>query len=153
MTSLPEKKIEAKYLFDLHAVIEALTSGSNLIRNAFINGLNSGEIKVLKSLSKELKAVDEDVYKDFQDVKSGRVYIDEGTKHHATQSALMDKYGTSIFGGSPRPSSFCAVAVSAVEKLDLVTHARPLDDCKKIVKKCAINKPTVLSLSDFAAQA
>ncbi|MEX5596970.1 hypothetical protein [Pseudophaeobacter sp. C1-32P7] len=150
---MPKKKIEAKYLFDLHAVIEALTCGNNLIRNAFISGLNSGEIKVPKTLSKELKDVDEDVYKDFQDVKSGRVYIDEGIKHHATQSALMDKYGTSIFGGSPRPSSFCAVAICAVEKLDLVTHARPLDDCKKIVKKCSIGKPKVLSLTDFAALA
>lgn len=149
---MPQKKIEAKYLFDLYAVIEALTSGNNHIRDAFITRLNSGEIKVPKSLSKELKDVDEDVYKDFQDIKSGRVYIEEGVKHHATQSALMDKYGTSIFGGSPRPSSFCTVAISAVEKLDLVTHGRPLIDCEKIVKKCAINKPKVLSLSDFATQ-
>lgn len=148
---MPQKKIEAKYLFDLYAVIEALTCGNNLIRNAFITGLNSGEIKVPKSLSKELKDVDEDVYKDFQDIKSGRIYIDEGLRHHTTQSALMDKYGTSIFGGSPRPSSFCTVAISAVEKLDLVTHGRPLADCEKIVKKCAIKKPKVLSLSDFAA--
>ena len=149
---MPKKKIEAKYLFDLHAVIEALTGRSNLIRNAFISGLNSGEIKVPKSLSKELKDVDEEIYRDFQDVKSGRVYIDEGVKHHATQSALMDKYGTSIFGGSPLSSSFCAVAISAVEKLNLVTHGRPLNDCKKIVKKCSISKPAVLSLSDFAAE-
>jgi len=150
---LPKEKIEAKYLFDVHAVIEALTGGNNLIRNAFISGMNSGEIKVPKSLSKELKDVDEDVYRDFQEVKSGRVYIDEGVRHHATQSALMDKYGTSIFGGSPRPSSFCGVAISAVEKLNLVTHGRPLHDCNKIVIKCAISKPAVLSLSDFAAQA
>ena len=96
--------------------------------------------------------MDEDVYKDFQDIKSGRVYISEGVKHHATQSALMDKYGTSIFGGSSGTSSFCIVAISVVEKLDLVTHGRALNDCEKIVKKCAISKPKVLSLSDFAAR-
>lgn len=150
---MPKEKAQAKYLFDLHAVIEALTCGNNLIRNSFISGLNSGEIKVPKSLSKELKDVDEGVYKDFQDVKSGRVYIDESAKHHATQSALMEKYGTTIFGGSPRPSSFFSVAMSAVEKLDLVTHGRPLDDCKKIVGKCKVDKPQILSLSDFSALA
>lgn len=150
---MPEEKVEAKYLFDLYAVIEALSSGNNLIRNAFISGLNCGEIRVPKSVSKELKDVDPDVYRDFQDVKSGRVYIDEGLKHQTVQSALMDTYGTSIFGGSPRPSSFALVAVCAVEKLVLVTHGRPHGECRKIVDKCGISSPSVLSLTEFAATA
>lgn len=148
---MPKQKIDAKYLFDLYAVIEALTCGNNLIRDAFINGLKSGEIRVPKSLSKELKDVDEDVYRDFQSVKSGRVYIEEGAKHYSTQSALMERYGTSIFGGSPPESNFLAVAISVVEKVDLVTHGKPLSNCRKIVNDCAIGKPKVLSLADFAA--
>lgn len=151
--TLPEEKIEAKYLFDLHAALEALTSGNNQLRSAFISGLNSGLIKVSKSLSKELKDVDPVAYKDFQAVKSGHVYIAEGVRHQAVQSALMDDFGTSIWGGSPRPSSFNAIAVCTVEKLDLVTHGRPHKECCKIVKKCSNGKPAVLSLNEFAAAA
>lgn len=150
---MPAKKVEAKYLFDLHAVLEALTSGNNMFRSAFISGLNSGLIKVPKSLSKELKDIDPDAYDDFQAVKSGRVYITEGVRHQAVQSTLMDDYGTSIWGGSPRPSSFNVIAVCTVEKLDLVTHGRPHRECCKIVKKCSNGKPAVLSLDEFAAAA
>jgi formate hydrogenlyase subunit 4 len=128
---LPKKSSSPKYLFDLYAVIEALRTNNNLIRDSFISGINSDLIRFPKSLSKELKDIDESIYTEFQTVKSGRVYISEGTKHYATQSILMERFGTTIFGGSPHASCFCSVAICAVEMLDLVTHERPLNDCKK----------------------
>lgn len=148
----PKNKKDPKFLFDLHAVTEALTTGNNQIRTAFIDGLNSGEIMVPHSLSKELKDVDEDLYKDFQSVKSGRVYQRTGTKHSAMQQSLMDKHGTSIWGGSPSSAYFEMIAVCAVQKLSLVSNAKALDGCKNILKKCGISKPKLLSLGQFVAE-
>jgi hypothetical protein len=147
---LPAVKSQPKFLFDLYAVIEALTCGNNRIRSSFITGMNSGEVKIIKSVSKELKDCYEDIYNDFQSVKLGRVYQNEGARHYATQQSLMQNFGTNMWGNSPRPACFASVAICVIEKLDLVTNARPLKDCKKIVDKCGLAKPTVLSLTEFA---
>ncbi|WP_050521077.1 hypothetical protein [Pseudorhodobacter antarcticus] len=144
------KKSSPKYLFDLHAVIKALSGGNNLVRSAFISGLESGEVLIQRSVSKELKDVDEDVYKDFQLVNPGRVYQSEGAKHASVQQALQQKYGTNFWGNSPRPSCFLSVAMSTCEDLILVTDGRPLSDCRKIVKDCSL-ATKVFSLPDFAA--
>ncbi len=147
----PKDKKEPKFLFDLHAVIEALTTGNNQVRTAFIDGLNSGEIMVPHALSKELKEVDPDAYKDFQAVKSGRVYQKTGVKHSAMQQTLMDKHGTGIWGGSPSAAYFEMIAVCAVQKLSLVSNAKALAGCKSILNKCGMNKPKVLTLAQFVA--
>lgn len=109
----------------------------------------SGEVSIIKSVPKELKDIDEIIYKDFQSVKTGRVYQDELVKHSAVQQTLQQKYGTNFWGNSPRPTCFLLVAVSTCENLTLVTSGRPLTDCKKIVKECALTT-NVISLAEFA---
>ena len=113
-------KAQPKYLFDLYGVITILSSGSNQARDAFINGLASGSVKVMSEVSNQLKDVNEDLYKQFQDIKSGRVYQHTTVAHSSAQQALMDKFGTGLFGGSPSPEYFESVAVCKVEKLGLV---------------------------------
>ena len=62
----------------------------------------------------------------------------------------MDKHGASIFGWSPPAQRFEVLAVCKGEKLDLVSHGKPLGECKKITKKCGLDSPRVFSLEDFA---
>lgn len=85
-----------KYIFDLYAVIEIINDGSNQLRSFFIDGLKDGSIKVLKSLSKELKDVDSNAYDDFQGMKPSRVYVEETVSDEGLQGVLMTKYGTSL---------------------------------------------------------
>jgi hypothetical protein len=86
------KKSSPKYLFDLHAVIKALSGGNNLVRSAFISGLESGEVLIQRSVTKELKDVDEAVYKDFQRVNPGRV----SSKHKTSMIDVRVKGGSFV---------------------------------------------------------
>lgn len=144
------EKVPPKYLFDLYGVIGVLESNNNKLRSAFIDGLETGEVKVMHGVSKELKDTYEDLYKEFQSMKSGRVYQKSLPKHFAMQQNLMEKFGTSLWGNSPKPEHFEAIAVCAVEKLHLVTHDKPLKMCSKIVDKCALKKCQVMSLQEFS---
>lgn len=147
------KKAQPKYLFDLYGVIEILKSGSNQARDSFINGLAFGSVKVMSEVSNQLKDVDEDLYNEFQAIKSGRVYQATTVAHWSAQQALMDKFGTGLFGGSPSPEYFESVAVCRVEKLELVTAAKGLTNCKNITRKCSLAGVVVLSVAEFGDQA
>lgn len=149
----PQQKDQPKYLFDLYGVISVLKSGSNQARNAFISGLASGSVKVMSEVANQLKAVDEDLYKEFQAIKSGRVYQPTNIPHSSAQQALMDKFGTGLFGGSPSPEYFESVAVCKVDNLILVTADKALTNCKAITKKCNLASVTVLSIAEFGAEA
>lgn len=142
-------KPSIKYVFDLYSVIRIINNGSNQLRSFFIDGMKDGSIKVLKSLSKELKDVDPDAYDEFQGMKPSRVYVEETIADEGIQGILMTKYGTSIFGGSPSPSSFMIVAVAMSQKAKLVAHGKALKQCQNIINKCNLKSPKVLSLSDF----
>lgn len=147
----PKNKKKPKFLFDLHSLIEALTTDNNQIRNSFIDALNNGAIRIPHAASKQLKDCYEDIYKDFQDIKTGRVYQNTTTKHSAMQQSLMEKNGTNFYGYSPDATRFEMLAVCAVEKLTLVSHAKALKECRGILSKCKIDKPKTMSLGEFVA--
>lgn len=147
---MPPRAIKAKFLFDLYGVIGVLSSPNNNIKNSFYEELASGSAKIMRSVSDELNATYPDLYKSFQQLKKGNVYVQTTPKHFAVQQALMEQYGTGLWGNSPRPEHFEAVAVCAVEGLDLVTDAKALKSCNLIVQKCQPRKPTVMTLQQFA---
>jgi hypothetical protein len=153
VSNVAVKKTQPKYLFDLYGVLSVLSSGNNQARDAFINGMSTGSVRIMSEVAGQLKAVNENLYHEFQAIKSGRVYQVTTAAHWATQQILMDKHGTGLFGGSPSPEYFESVAICKVEKLALVTAEKSLTSCRDIAKKCNLTQVAVLSLTDFAAQA
>lgn len=147
----PQKKVDPKYLFDLYGVVEVLSNGSNQARSAFIDGMASGSVRVMKNVSAQLKDVDEDLYSEFQDIKTGRVYQETGSQHWSAQQGLMDAFDTGLFGGSPTPDFFESVAVCKVEKLELVTAGKGLSNSKQIAKKCGLNGVAIHSVKEFGS--
>lgn len=144
-------KVSAKYLIDLHGLREALNSKSNKIRDSFVDALNSGELKVMRSASKELQDIDEDAYKDFQSVKKTSVYIKTTVADDALQATLMSRNGTNFWGAAPPPDRFLTLALCIRENLILVSAGKALRDTKKISKDCSLTAPDILSLADFAS--
>ena len=128
-----------------------MTTSNNQVRNTFIDALNSGLISIPRASSKELQDFDLEAYKDFQAVKKGHIYQMTTIKHSAMQQSLMDKHGTGFWGGSPDTSRFEMLAVSAVEKLTLVSHGKALKECQGILKQCKMPQPQVISIIDFVA--
>ena len=59
------KDTQPIYLFDLYGVIKVLSSSSNLALNAFAEGLGSGTVKIMSAVSRELKDMDDGLYKKF----------------------------------------------------------------------------------------
>ena len=147
---MPGKKASAQYLIDLHGLREALNSKSNEIRNSFIDALNSGELKVIRSASNELKDIDEKAYKDFQNVKEVNPYVTPTAADAALQSSLMSRNGTNIFGAAPPPDRFLALAICIREKLILLSAGKALKECRKITKDCSMSMPNILSLAEFS---
>lgn len=141
--------MEPKYLFDLYGVVAVLSSGNNQVRDAFISGLSSGSVRVMSEVANQLKDISEPLYKDFQNIKSGRVYQPTNISHSSAQQALMDKHGAGLFGGSPSAEFFESVAVCKVEKLVLVTAEKALKNCRDIAKKCGLANVTILSPVEF----
>ena len=141
---------KAKYLIDLHGLREAFSTKNNHVRVAVIDAIEAGELLIVRSASDELKDIDEPAYESFQSSVSKKKYIKTASKHEATAASLINSYGASIFGVSPPAARFEAVAVCVCEKLDLVTSGKSHSECKKIVSKCKLSKPKVLSVDEFA---
>ena len=141
---------EAAYLIDLHGLREAFNSTNNQVRVAVIDALESGEMRIMRAASEELKATDEDAYADFQSATKKKKYEKTQIKHEATRASLMSTYGATLFGSSPPSERFEAMAICVCEKYDLVTNGKPHADCKKIVSKCSLNGTKVLTVEEFA---
>lgn len=150
---MANKEIQPKYLFDLYGVMEVLSSGSNQALSSFADGLMSGAIKIMSAVSHELKDMDGSLYAKFQELKSGRVYQSTTPAHSALQATLMDRFGAGLFGGCPSAEHFESVAICKLEKLELVTGAKKLSSCKRIVSKCCLSELKILSVDEFSAQA
>ncbi|WP_434613031.1 hypothetical protein [Tabrizicola sp. M-4] len=141
--------VKVEYVFDLHGIREILATGSNFALSSFSDGLADGSIKILSSVSRELKDVDEALYKKLQHIKSGRVYIETRAAHYAVQQALMEKHGSSWYGGIPPSEHFEVVAIAQSEGAAVVTGKKQIADYKSILKKCAVSGVEIYAASEF----
>lgn len=148
---MPAKTVDAKYLMDTYGLRAAFNSSDNAIRSSVISSLEKGELRVMRAASDDLKNLDEDAYADFQASVSSKKYIKTLNKHETIRASLMNKYGASIFGRSPSPECFEALAICATEGLCFVTSGKPLNDSNKIKQKCKLNGVSVMSLSEFSS--
>jgi hypothetical protein len=147
---MPATKNNAKYLIDAYGLREVFTNGDNVVRSTVISQLESGELRIMRSSSNDLKDIDEDAYADFQASVGSKKYIKTLIKHETLRASLMTKYGASIFGRSPSEECFEAMAICLSDNLTFVTHGKALNGCNKIVKGCKLKDAKVLSLPEFA---
>lgn len=132
---------------DLHGIREALSSKNNQIRANIVDGIQSGKIVLLKGVSEELKAIDEALYKDFQNINPKK-YIKLKTAHQAHAAMLAEQNGSNIFSACPPTARFEALALCMKEGLTLVSAKKAHKECKGILNKCQINGQSLLDVSE-----
>lgn len=133
-------------VMDLHGIRAALSTKNNQTRAAVIDGIQSGDIHLVKGVSEELKAVDEELYTDFQTIKPKK-YMKIRSAHQAHAQMLSEQHGSSIFGSFPPSERFECIALCIKEGLELVSASKALKEYKGIVSKCSLNG---LSVKDIA---
>jgi hypothetical protein len=125
-------------LIDLHGIHAALTTKKNKIRNDVIGAIEGGRMKIVRSVSDELKDLYPDVYENFKCIK-GKKYVQATMQSMSLSTSLMESYGGSLFGMLPRREVFDAVGMALREKLILVSANKGYADGSKIAKKCELN--------------
>lgn len=83
-------------VMDLHGIRAALSSKNNKIRSTVIDGIQSGDIQLVKGVSEELKAIDEGLYADFQTIKPKK-YMKIKVAHQSYAQMLSEQHGVSFF--------------------------------------------------------
>jgi hypothetical protein len=146
--SMPIPKPTPSKAMDLHGIRSALNSQNNQVRAAVIDGIQSGDILLIKGVSEELKKVDEKAYKEFTNIGSKK-YIPVRSKHQAHGAMLAEQYGSSIFSADPSAERFESVSLCMKEGLTLISADKALKEHKKIVATCAVNGVTVMDISEL----
>ncbi|GGE84869.1 hypothetical protein [Sphingomonas prati] len=143
------KKIqtEIKYLIDTYGLRAALTTTQNSVRSAVINAIESGEMLIIKSVSKELKENDPEVYAEMQAISYKKyASIDLGANKAA--AAMVEAHGGSkLFGVTPPLDRFRALAVARLHKLVLVSDGKALKDCQSVAVKCHLPAGCVIGIA------
>lgn len=145
---MAQKSISPTKVMDLHGIRAAMSSTNNQIRSAVIEGIQSGDIQLFKGVSDELKAIDEDLYTDFQTIKPKK-YVKIKTAHQSHGQMLSEQHGSSIFGSFPPSERFECVALCVKEGLELVSAPKALKEYKGIISKCALNGLIVKDISEL----
>lgn len=135
-------------VMDLHGIRAALSSKNNQTKSAVIDGIQSGDIQLVKGVSEELKAIDEDLYKDFQQIKPKK-YMKIRVSHQSHAQMLSEQHGSGIFGSFPPSERFECLALCMKEGLELVSAPKALKEYKGIVSKCSINGFVVKDISEI----
>lgn len=133
-----KNKATPKYVIDTYGLRSALTSKQKGLKNAVINSIQNGEMLILKSVSKELKENDPEVYEDMQCI-SPKKYLAVDVATSKAAAVLVDSHGGSrLFGLTPPIDRFRALAAARIKKLILITDGKALKDCQGIVHKCKL---------------
>lgn len=145
---MAQKNISPTKVMDLHGIRAAMSSTNNQTRSAVIDGIQSGDIQLFKGVSEELKAIDEDLYADFQTIKPKK-YMKIKAAHQSHAQMLSEQHGSSIFGSFPPSERFECVALCMKEGLELVSAPKALKEYKGIISKCSLNGLVVKDISEL----
>ncbi|MCQ0092298.1 hypothetical protein [Roseovarius sp. M141] len=135
-------------VMDLHGIRAALNTTNNQVKSAVIDGIQSGDIQLVKGVSEELKAIDEDLYADFQTIKPKK-YMKIKAAHQSHAQMLSEQHGSSIFGSFPPSERFESIALCMKEGLELVSTPKALKEYKRIISKCSLNGLVVKDISEL----
>lgn len=136
-----------KYVIDTYGLREALTTTQNSVRIAVVTAITNGEMLILKTVSKELKENDPDVYVDMQTIASKK-YLPIDAKVGKAAAVLVDQHGGSrLWGATPPIDRFRALAAAGVNKLILITDGKALRECQAIANKCRLPRACVKAVS------
>jgi hypothetical protein len=146
MASGGSKKIEPKWVIDLHGIREMLTTTINSAKVAAMDAIKSGEMLILRTAGDELKKLYPELWPQFGEIRP-RKYIVASVAALSTSTQLMETYGASLLGSTPSAEHFEAIAVARLKKCTLISSGKALTDCQKIAKKCQLNANCVGGLA------
>lgn len=133
MAKKEPSKPQVKWLIDLHGLVDALSGGRNAIATVS-DAIESGEMKVIRSVGNELQAAYPELWGEFTTI-GGRKYEKPSKADYELASHLQQMYDKPILGGIPTYEHFLAIAMCARLKCRLVTsgkaHKRSLDIANK----------------------
>lgn len=135
-------------VMDLHGIRSALNSKNNQVRATVIDGIQSGDILLIKGVSEELKKADDLAYKEFATIKPKK-YIPVLSRHQAHGAMLAEQYGSSFFSSDPPAERFESVSLCMNEGLTLVSADKAHKEYKKIVATCVVNGMTVMDITEL----
>src|SRR5262245_38574327 len=98
-----------KWVIDTHGLKAVLESKSNSIRAAVLSAIESGEMWLLKPVSKEFKELYDHLYEQLQSF-SYKKYMEISTAARAKAAVVMESYGSPLLGSIPSVSHFEAVS-------------------------------------------
>ncbi|OAN77221.1 hypothetical protein A8B82_13555 [Sulfitobacter sp. EhC04] len=145
---MAQKNNDPTKVMDLHGIRAALSTANNQIKSTVIDGIQSGDIQLFKGVSEELKAIDEDLYADFQTIRPKK-YMKIKAAHQSHAQMLSEQHGSGLFGSFPPSERFECVALCMKEGLELVSAPKALKEYKGIVSKCALNGLIVRDISEL----
>jgi hypothetical protein len=152
MAAASKKPPVVKWVIDTHGMLAALRSKKNSVRVAVIDAIESGEMQILKSVSKELSALYPDDYENFKAIKNKK-YLQVTVANKAAAGSLMERYGSGILGSIPTIEHFQAVAASIKAGCKLVSSGKAFTHCTAIAAKCKLGNDRVKAVETLPAVA
>lgn len=134
-----------RWVIDTHGLKAVLESPRNALRASIIDAIQSGQMRLLRSVAKEIEMYDH-LRGELQQIRPKR-YVDVSVAAQARSGILMEQFGASPFGGQPMVEHFEAVAATISDGFQLVTAGKALRQCSRIVDRCGAGD--VISVDDF----
>lgn len=136
---------EYQWLIDTHGLKAVLESRNNALRVAVFDAIQSGQMRLLRSVRREIEGFD-GLLPQFNAIL-GKRYVDITVTAQSRSAVLMEAYGANPIGGIPQAATFDAIALAMTHGVQLVSSGKSLRRCERIVQRCGAGN--VLDVADF----